>query len=139
MSPLLIAPILDIGKTLIGKIFRDPAEKAKAELELLNMQQTGELQAMQVQLSAIIAEAQSQDKWTSRARPSFLYIMYICILAGIPMGALWAFDPVIAANVSTGFGKWLSAIPESMWALFGAGYLGYTGARTWEKGKGLTR
>lgn len=135
MNPLLIAPILDLGKSLIGKIFRDPSEKAKAELELLAMQQSGELQAMQVQLSAIIAEAQSQDKWTSRARPSFLYVIYFMILASIPIGALHAFQPETATAIAVGMKAWLAAIPEEMWWLFGAGYLGYTGARTMDKKK----
>lgn len=135
MNPLLIAPILDIGKSLIGKIFRDPAEKAKAELELLAMQQSGELQGMQVQLSAIIAEAQSQDKWTSRARPSFMYVIYFMILAAVPMGILYAFQPETADGIAAGMKKWLEAIPEEMWWLFGAGYLGYTGARTIDKKK----
>lgn len=135
MNPLLIAPILDLGKSLIGKIFRDPAEKAKAELELLAMQQSGELQAMQVQLSAIIAEAQSQDKWTSRARPSFLYVIYFMILAAVPMGVLYAFQPETADAIATGMKKWLDAIPEELWMLFGAGYLGYTGFRSFDKRK----
>ena len=30
-------------------------------------------------------------------------------------------------------------IPDSLWALFGTGYLGYTAARGWEKGKGVTK
>ena len=135
MNPLLIAPILEMGKSLIGKIFRDPAEKAKAELELLAMQQNGELQGMQVQLSAIIAEAQSQDKWTSRARPSFMYVIYFMILAAVPMGVLYAFQPDTANGIATGMQKWLEAIPEEMWWLFGAGYLGYTGARSMDKKK----
>lgn len=135
MNPLLIAPLLDLGKTLIGKIFRDPAERAKAELELLAMQQSGELKATEVQLSAIIAEAQSQDKWTARARPSFLYVIYFMILAAIPMGVLYAFQPEAADQIATGMQKWLAAIPEEMWWLFGAGYLGYTGARTMDKRK----
>ena len=133
MNPLLIAPLLDLGKSLIRKIFPDPAERAKAELELLAMQQSGELQSMQIQLSAIIAEAQSQDKWTSRARPSFLYIIYFMILASVPMGVLYAFHPETAGGIAVGMKAWLAAIPEEMWWLFGAGYLGYTGARTLDK------
>lgn len=135
MSPLLIAPILDLGKTLIGKIFRDPSEKAKAELELLAMQQSGELQAMQVQLSAIIAEAQSQDKWTSRARPTMLYVVYFLILASVPMGVLYAFQPETAGQIAAGMQKWLAAIPEPLWELMSIGYLGYVGARSVDKWK----
>ena len=84
-------------------------------------------------MSAILAEANSDDPWTSRARPSFLYVVYLMILASIPMGFLTAFNPEVALAVTNGMKDWLAAIPESMWTLFGAGYLGYTGAREFGK------
>jgi hypothetical protein len=87
-------------------------------------------------MSAIIAEAQSQDPYTSRARPSFLYVMYALILAAIPMGVLHAYNPELAVSIATGLKAWLEALPEELWWLFGAGYLGYTGARTIDKVKG---
>ena len=143
MNPLLIGPVVELGRSLIDRIFPDKtvqaAERAKAELELAALQQTGDIQRLQQQMSAILAEAQSADPWTSRARPTFLYVIYVVILLGVPMSFLAAFQPDVALRVSEGFGKWLSAVPESLWALFGAGYLGYTGARMWEKGKGMTK
>lgn len=57
------------------------------------MQQNGELSMVQTQLSAIIAEASSPDPWTSRARPNFLYVVYILLLWSIPMGVLYIFKP----------------------------------------------
>ena len=66
-------------------------------------------------------------------------MIYIVILLGVPMGFLAAFRPEIATQVAAGFGAWLGAVPDSLWALFGAGYLGYTGMRTWEKGKGVSK
>lgn len=35
--------------------------------------------------------------------------------------------------------KLLGAVPESLWWLFGAGYLGYTGARSFDKWRGPAR
>ena len=35
--------------------------------------------------------------------------------------------------------KLLNAVPESLWWLFGAGYLGYTGARSFDKWRGVPR
>ena len=49
------------------------------------------------------------------------------------------FDPDLAARVAAGLKAWLGALPEEMWTLFGIGYLGYVGARTWDKSKGLTK
>lgn len=80
-------------------------------------------------------EAQSQDPWTSRARPTFLYVVYIFILSSIPFGVLFAIVPEVAGGVVNGVSAWLRAIPDEMWGLFGVGYLGYTGARTYEKKK----
>jgi len=97
------------------------------------------LQEVQSQLSPILAEAQSTDPWTSRARPSFMYVIYVLLLASLPMGVLFAYDPVLAKNVTNGFQSWLTAIPESIVNLFGMGYLGYTGARSFEKWRGAPK
>jgi len=122
-----------IGKA-IDKIFPDPAQRDAAKLEMIKAQQDGQFKEIELQLSAIIAEAKSSDPWTSRARPSFLYVMYIMILAAIPMGVVSAFQPQIAVHIADGLKAWLSAIPDSLWAVFGVGYTGYTVARSaWDK------
>ena len=133
MNPLLLGGIFQIGEKLIDKLFTSDEEKAAAKLKLMQASQAGELDALRVQLSAIIAEAQSSDPYTSRSRPTFLYVIYILLLAGLPMGVLYAFRPEMAGAVAEGFGKWLDAIPEPLYALFGAGYLGYTAFRSWDK------
>lgn len=133
MNPLFLTGLFSIGEKLIDKFFTSDQEKADAKLKLMDSAAKGELDALKVQLSAILAEAQSADPFTSRARPTFLYVVYILILSAIPFGVLWAFQPEIAERVATGFGKWLDAIPEALYALFGAGYLGYTAFRSWDK------
>ena len=123
----------EFGGKIIDKLFADKGEAERAKLELLKLQQSGELFELEKRYAAIVAEANSQDPWTSRARPSFMYVMYLMILASIPMGFLFAFRPEVAMAVTAGVKGWLAAIPEEMWWLFGAGYLGYTGSRTFEK------
>jgi hypothetical protein len=135
MWELLVGPILKI----IDKIIPDPQQAAAAKLALVQAQANGELEEIKASLSAINTEGASQDPWTSRARPSFLYVMYIMILMSIPMGVLWAFEPAYAERIATGLGKWLGAIPDSLWTLFGAGYLGYTGGRSFEKWAGKAK
>jgi len=77
--------ILNIGGKLIDRLIPDPEQKAKAQLELLQMQQQGEL----AQLQADITEQQevtkrqqadmASDSWLSKnIRPMTL----IAILAG---------------------------------------------------------
>ena len=134
-------PILDalIGPitSIIDKVIPDPAERDKAKLELLQMQGSQEMQQVQTQLSAIIAEANSHDPWTSRARPSFLYVMYVMILWALPMGVLAAFRPDAAHDIAGGMNAYLNGLPQPLYALFGTGYLGYTAARQWGKIKGV--
>lgn len=133
MDPVTLGGLFSLGGKLVEKLFPDPAERARAQAELITLQQTGQLRELELQLSAIIAEAKSSDPWTSRARPSFMYVIYVMILAAIPMGILHAVQPDLAVSVADGMRAWLTAIPEELWWLFGAGYLGYTGARSVEK------
>jgi uncharacterized membrane protein (DUF106 family) len=91
-----ISMILGVGMKLLDKFFPDPEQKAKAQLELLQMQQTGELK----QMEADIAEQQEltkrqqadmmSDSWLSKnIRPMTL----IAILAGyFTFAMLSAFD-----------------------------------------------
>ncbi len=130
--------LLKVGMGIIDKIIPDPNAKAAAQLELLRQEQAGALEGVKIQMSAIIAEANSADPWTSRARPSFMYVIYLMILMAVPMGFLAAFRPDMALAVAAGMKAWLAAIPDSLWALFGAGYLGYTGMRGIEKIKGAS-
>ena len=127
--------IFDLGSTIIRRLFPDKTEQAQKQIELQKMIQEGDLKEAQVQLSAILAEANSSDPWTSRARPSFLYVMYTMIIVSIPMGVLHAFYPELAVSISVGMKEWLAAIPNALWGLFGAGYLGYTASRSYDKGK----
>lgn len=139
LATTALGGLFEFGRDLLGKLLPDPAQRAAAELELLKLQQSGELDAMRVKLSAIIAEASSADPYTSRARPSFLYVMYIMILMAVPVGIVQVFHPAAVATFTGGVQAWLSAIPEELWWLFGTGYLGYTASRTFDKRKGAAK
>ena len=132
MLPLLSA-VLPIAGKLIDRVLPDKEAADKAKLELLKLEQEGAFKDEENRFNAIIAEANSKDPWTSRARPSFLYVIYIFILAAIPMGILYAFKPEVAAAVSTGVKAWLEAIPGELYSLFGAGFLGYGAMRSYDK------
>lgn len=139
MEPITISGLFSIGTKLIDKLIPDPEAKARAQLELLKLQQAGELDEMKTQLSAIIAEAQSPDPWTSRARPSFLYVVYILLLWSIPMGVITIFNPEAAAAFTSGFGSWMKAIPPDVLTLFGVVMTGYVAGRSWEKVRGAAK
>lgn len=129
----LIGPIASI----IDKIIPDKEARAKAKFELIALQGTQELKAIEARLAAIVAEAKSPDPWTSRARPSFLYVMYAMILFALPMGVLAAYSPHMANSIGEGITAYLRGLPDELYALFGTGYLGYTAARQWGKAKGV--
>jgi len=121
----------DIRTALTGKEPIDSTKAAELAIKVQEMETTIET----TRLSVMVAEASSSDKWTSRARPAFLYVVYIFILAAFPMGLVFALYPTQAAAIVSGVKMWLDSIPESMWVLFGSGYLGYVGARTYDKAK----
>lgn len=129
----LIGPITAI----IDKIIPDKEARARAKLELIKLEGSQEMELIEARLQAIVAEANSKDPWTSRARPSFLYVMYIMILWALPMGVLAAFHPSAAREIAAGMNDYLNGLPEPLYALFGTGYLGYTAARQWGKIKGV--
>ncbi|WP_120717548.1 holin family protein [Tsuneonella amylolytica] len=134
-------PVLDaiIGPlaSIIDKVIPDKAARDKAKLSLLELEGTHELRRIETQLSAIIAEAQSADPWTSRARPSFLYVMYAMLLFSLPVGLLSLFQPDAAGRIAGSMTAYLRGLPDELYALFGTGYLGYTAARQWGKIKGV--
>jgi hypothetical protein len=132
---LLDAIIAPVSK-LLDRIIPDPRARDQAKLELLKLQGDQEASAIVTQMQAIVAEAQSPDPWTSRARPSFLYVMYALILWSIPMGLIAAAKPDVASAIGSGMTSYLRGIPDELYTLFGTGYLGYTAARTWQKVKG---
>ncbi len=124
---------------LLDKLIPDPKARDAAKLELLRLQGDQSLDQLRVQVQAMTAEAGSADPWTSRARPSFLYVMYALLLWSIPMGLIAAVRPRMAHNIAAGMTAYLNGIPEPLYALFGTGYLGYTVARTWGKARGSER
>ena len=83
MFPL--GPILDIGSKLVDKFFPDPAQAEQAKLKLLEMQQNGELAALnaeiaeQHELTERLKADMGSDSWLSKnIRPLAL----IAILSG---------------------------------------------------------
>lgn len=128
----VIAPVAG----LLDRLIPDAQARDAAKMELLRLDGTQELERIKAQISAALAEANSTDPWTRRARPTFLYVMYALLLWSIPIGLLAAIRPAWAAAIGLGMNAYLSSIPEPLYALFGTGYLGYTVAREWGKAKG---
>lgn len=98
----MIDSLIGLIASIIDKIISDKEARAKAKLEPLALEGSHELKAIKARLSAIVAEAQSPALWTSRARPSFLYVMYTMILPALPMGIIAAFSAETAQDIGAG-------------------------------------
>jgi len=131
MNPLLIGPLLEIGGSIINRLFPDPAEKAKAELELLKMTQDGDLKQVLAQLDINAKEAQSTSVFVSGWRPGAGWVgvaglLYACIchplLTWIASIKGWPAPPAVDA--------------DTLLYVLG-GMLGLGGLRTAEKVKGV--
>src|SRR5688500_20378397 len=98
----LIEAIVGPVSKLLDKIIPDPQARDKAKLELIKLQNDQEMATIGVQMQAIVAEAQSADPWTSRARPSFVYVMYTLILWALPMVLVAAVELKPGAGIANG-------------------------------------
>jgi hypothetical protein len=77
MNPLLLSGIFNIGGKILDHFFPDPAQKAAAQLELLKMQQNGELAQLaadtdlaKLQIQTNIEEAKSTNWFVAGWRPA---------------------------------------------------------------------
>jgi hypothetical protein len=139
-------PILGLVNALIGPVTNiiddlhvSDEEKAEMKRKAIDQIHNQKLSEIEVQMQAIMAEAQSQDPWTSRARPSFFYVMYFYLVLAPIFGLVSVINPEALNQVASGMNLFLDAIPHEMWWLFGTAFLGYTGARSLEKMKDKTK
>jgi hypothetical protein len=131
MNPLLLGPLFELGKGIIDRVFPDPAKKAEAELELLKLAQSGDLQVILAQLAINAKEAESSSVFVAGWRP---FVGWTC-----GFGLLYA---TIIHNLL----EWVSVIKswpippavdtDTLLYVLGA-LLGIAGLRTVEKVKNI--
>jgi len=127
-----ISAALDLGNTLITRLFPDPAQAANAKLELLKLQQSGDLAQMTAQTDINKVEASNTSIFVSGWRPA---IGWVCALA-------LAYQYLIRPLASTFAGIAGITIPplpgldDNLWQLM-MGMLGMGGLRTFEKVQGV--
>ena len=71
MNPLIVTPVLEIGRTLIDRFFPNKEEARKAEAEFLTMAAEGELKQVIAQLEINAREAAHPSVWVAGWRPFF--------------------------------------------------------------------
>ena len=139
MNPLLLSGLFDLGKGLIDRLFPDPAAKAAAQLELLKMQQAGELAQLaaetdlaKLQIQTNIEEAKSTNWWVAGWRPA---IGWVCG-AGLAYAALVEPFARFAAKVWFGYTGDFPVIDTDLTLQVMLGMLGLGAMRSVEKVKG---
>lgn len=131
MNPLILGPVLEMGRTLLDRWMPDPEKRREAEMEMVRMAADGELKQVIAQLEINAKEAMHPSIFVSGGRPLFLWIS----------GAAFAYS-TIAQPILT----WLARIkgwpdpPEVntdlLWVVV-TGLLGIGGYRSMEKFKGV--
>jgi len=134
MNPLLIGPVLEIGKSLLDRFGpEDKNARMQADAEFVRMAADGELKQVIAQLEINAKEAAHPSIFVAGWRPGFGW-------AGV-VGFTYAVlvQPLLA---------WLSALKgwpappqlnmDLLWVVI-TGLLGIGGLRTFEKSKGVTK
>jgi len=133
MDPITI--LLGIGSKVIDKIWPDPAQRDAAKLELLKMQQSGELAQLSADTNLMIeqikvnqAEAANPSLFVSGWRPA---IGWVC---GLACGWNWIGLPVVKLGLEI-YGHPINLSPADLTEMLPVlmGMLGLGGLRTIEK------
>lgn len=69
-----ISALLDVGSKVIDRVWPDPAQAASAKLELMKLQQSGELAQIAGQMDINKAEAANPSVFVSGWRPSIGWV-----------------------------------------------------------------
>ena len=133
MNPLILGPILEVGKTLLDRFVPDPEAKRQAEMELVRMAAEGELKQTIAQLEINAREAAHASVFVAGWRPFFGWA------GGVGFIYATILQPLLAWGAAV---KGWPAPPtlnlDLLWVVV-TGMLGIGGLRTVEKFKGVTK
>ena len=136
MNPLVISGLFSAAQSLIERFFPDPEKKAAAQLELLKMQQNGDLAQLaaetdlaKLQVQVNLEEAKSANWFVAGWRP---FIGWIC---GCGLAYVSIIEPVarFASQVWFHYTGSFPVIDTTITMQVLLGMLGLAAARTVEK------
>ena len=134
MNPLMIGPILEIGKSLLDRFGpEDKAARMQADMEFLRMAADGELKQIIAQLEINAKEAAHPSVFTSGWRPFFGWICGVGFAYAVIVQHIMAWVALI---------KGWPAPPdiniELLWVVI-TGLLGIGGMRSFDKVRGTAK
>jgi hypothetical protein len=127
-----ISAALDIGSKLIDRLWPDPTQAAAAKLELLKMQQEGDLAVMVAQTDINKIEAGSASLFVAGWRP---FVGWVC---GASLVYAAIIEPLarFIAKVFFTYGGEFPVIDNTLTLQILLGLLGMAGLRSWDKKNG---
>jgi len=127
-----ISALLDVGSKVIDRVWPDPVQAANAKLELMKLQQSGELAQIAGQMDINKVEAANPSLFVSGWRPG---IGWVC---GAGFAVQFVIGP-LAEWGSTMYGHPVKFPPMDMGTMMPLllGMLGLGGMRTAEKMQGV--
>lgn len=130
LASMLSGNVADSVTKIVG-LFKVPPEQVEEhafELQKIQADLVGKaMENAQAEIEAasanIQAEEKSGDAYTERARPTFLYLVYIILAFNFLVVPIYQIVNHLALS--------LIVLPHELYWLFGSGYLGYVGASHW--------
>jgi len=133
MNPLLLAPLLDFGKDLIGRFFPNEDDRRKAESDFLKLAMDGELKQVIAQLQINAQEAAHPSLWVAGWRPYFGWV------GGTGFGYAVLIQPLLAWLATVKGWPVPPTLDNDLLLTVAGGMLGIGGLRTYEKFKKVTK
>lgn len=134
-----VTAVLDVGSKLIDRLWPDPAQRDAAKLEMLKMQQTGELAQLTAETS--LAKAQIDVNAAEAANPSVFvsgWRPFCGWVGGSALAYVSILEPVARfAAMIYGYKGGFPVIDTAITLQVLAGMLGLSGMRSFEKAKGV--
>lgn len=131
MNPLILGPLFELGKDLIGRFFPNEDERRKAEAEFLRMAAEGELRQVIAQLEINAREAAHPSVFVAGWRPAFGW----CGAGGFVYATI--LQPLLAWGAAVkGWPEPPTLNLDLLWVVI-TGMLGIGGLRTFEKTKNV--
>ena len=127
-----ISALLNIGNTLITKLFPDPAQAAQAQLELLKLQQNGDLATMVAQTDINKVEAASSSMFVAGWRP------FVGWVGGFGLAYAAILEPILRLIATlNGYTGEFPVIDTTITMQILFGLLGLGAMRSYDKMKGV--
>lgn len=134
MNPLLIGPVLELGKSLLDRFGpEDKAKKRLMEAEFLRMAAEGELRQVIAQLEINAKEAAHPSVWVAGWRPFFGWV------GGVGFLYVVLLKPLLSWLASIQGWPTPPDVDSDVLMIVVTGLLGIGGLRTFEKTKGATK